>query len=99
MILIKTRVGNLAFLRPNNSIFAFLFLVSPSKKCLAFWLYFGFFVERQNLSKNCQCRRHIRVNTRYFMYVLNIKLFPFFVKLKTLELKFRILEISGTKSD
>jgi hypothetical protein len=40
-----TRVGNLAFLRPNNSILAFLFLVWPWKKCLAFWLYFGFFIK------------------------------------------------------
>ena len=38
------RVGNLAFLRPNNSSLAFLFLVWPWKKYLAFWLYFGSFL-------------------------------------------------------
>jgi hypothetical protein len=44
------RVGNLAFLRPNNSILAFLFLVWPWKKCLAFWLYFGLFLNWQEFS-------------------------------------------------
>jgi hypothetical protein len=46
----QTRVGNLAFLRPNNSILAFLFLVWPWKKCLAYWLYFGFFIKWQEFS-------------------------------------------------
>ena len=39
------RVGNLDFLRPNSLILAFLLLVWPLKKWLAFWLYFGFFIE------------------------------------------------------
>jgi hypothetical protein len=50
VMLVMARVGNLAFLRPNNSILAFLFLVWPWKKCLAFWLYFGFFIKWQEFS-------------------------------------------------